>query len=227
MQQQERQPQTRYVSCQHAVAQGDLAGIKDPGVFKGSLNDVEETGVPQELHSVILWILKEVYTARMHALHRSASFVSQQVMQTSRSVFAAHSSSVPIWSITKEANALMVLYAVEALGDLGIVVHIYFQSQISRCIYFPINCRNPLNVQHVTVLRSSVTKPETSGSPLKVWTWRSIQRVKQYVTQIAEGGQQILDNRAYRTEAQHPDIHLPSLSMARLLCVNCVSQWSH
>ena len=77
---------------------------------------------------MILWILKEVYTvkpeARMHALHQSASFVPQQVMQTHRSVFVAHSSTVPIHSTKKEANAMLVLHAVVALGDLCIVVHI-------------------------------------------------------------------------------------------------------
>ena len=59
---------------------------KDPWVFKGSPDDVGEAGVPQELHNMILWMPKGVHTvkteARIHALHRSAPFVSQQIMQT-------------------------------------------------------------------------------------------------------------------------------------------------
>ena len=52
-----------------------------------------------------------------------------------------------------------------------------------------------LNVRHVTVLRP-VEKPETSRSPLKVRSWHSIQRVKQCVTQTAEGVQQNMEERA-------------------------------
>ena len=59
---------------------------KDPWVFKGSLDDVGEAVVPHELHSVTLWMPKGVHTvkteARMHALHRSASFISRQIKQT-------------------------------------------------------------------------------------------------------------------------------------------------
>ena len=43
----------------------------EPWVFKGSLDDVGEAVVPQELHNVTLWMLKGVHTAkteaRMHA----------------------------------------------------------------------------------------------------------------------------------------------------------------
>ena len=43
-----------------------------------------------------------------------------------------------------------------------------------------------LNVWHVTVLLP-VEKPDTSRSPLNVWSWHSIQRVIQCVIQTAEG----------------------------------------
>ena len=53
---------------------------------KGSLDDVGEAGVPQVVHDMILWMPRGVHTvqteARMHALHRSASFVSQQITQS-------------------------------------------------------------------------------------------------------------------------------------------------
>ena len=54
--------------------------------FQRSLDDVGEAVVPHELHNVTLWMPKGVHTvkteARMHALHRSASFISRQIMQT-------------------------------------------------------------------------------------------------------------------------------------------------
>jgi len=117
-------------------------------------------------------------------------------------------------------------------------------------------------------------KPEITRSPLKIWSWHSIQRVKQWVTQTAGGSaaehgwtrwelcalrsssaksvvfvvdntdgqvhtlegknvfhatamtvyqiQHTIYDRTYLTEAQHPESHLPSLSMARLLCMNLV-----
>ena len=45
-----------------------------------------EAVVPHELCKVTLWMPKGVHTvkteARMHALHRSASFISRQIIQT-------------------------------------------------------------------------------------------------------------------------------------------------
>ena len=59
---------------------------KDPCDFKRSLDDVGEAGIPQELHNMILWMPKGVYTvkpeARMNAQHRSASFAFQQIVLT-------------------------------------------------------------------------------------------------------------------------------------------------
>jgi len=47
------------------------------------------TGVSQEIHSVTLWILKEVHAiiaeARMHGLHGSAPLESQSIMPTDTS----------------------------------------------------------------------------------------------------------------------------------------------
>ena len=39
-------------------------------------------------------------------------------------------------------------------------------------------------------------KPETSGSPLKVWSWHSTQRVKQCVTRTTEGLQHNIEEHA-------------------------------
>ena len=53
---------------------------KDSWVSRGSLDDIGEAEVPQELHNVILWMLKGVHSvktpARTRALLRSASFIS-------------------------------------------------------------------------------------------------------------------------------------------------------
>ena len=46
------------------------------------------------------------------------------VSLTHKCVFAVHSTGVRIRSTQNEADTLMTLYAVVALGDLGIVVHI-------------------------------------------------------------------------------------------------------
>ena len=54
---------------------------KDPWVFNGTLENSSEGVVPHELHSMILWILKGMYTvkseARMHDLNQSAMVISQ------------------------------------------------------------------------------------------------------------------------------------------------------
>ena len=59
-------------------------------------------------------------------------------------------------------------------------------TQVRICTWFSINCWNSLNAWHVTILWP-VEKPETSGSPLNVWNWHSVQRVKQCVTQTCRG----------------------------------------
>ena len=74
-------------------------------------------------------------------------------------------------------------------ADLQIWSPTIVYAQVSRCTWVSINCRNSLNAWHVTVLRP-VEKPETSGSPLKVLSWHSIQRIKHCVTQTAEEVQQ-------------------------------------
>ncbi len=57
---------------------------QDPWVFNGTLEVV-----PHELHSMILWILKGMYTvkseARTHALNQSATVISQQILQAHKS----------------------------------------------------------------------------------------------------------------------------------------------
>ena len=58
---------------------------KDPWVFNGTLENSSEDVVPHELHSMILWILKGMYTvkaeARAHELNQSATVISQQILQ--------------------------------------------------------------------------------------------------------------------------------------------------
>ena len=59
---------------------------KDSWVFNGMLeNDV----VPHELHCMILWMLKGMYTvkteARTHDLKKSATVISQQILQAHKS----------------------------------------------------------------------------------------------------------------------------------------------
>ena len=70
-----------------------------------------------------------------------------------------------------------------------------------------------LNVWQVTVLRP-VEKPDTSRSPLNVWSWYSIQRVIQCVIQTAEGVQQNMEEHA--GNYAHSGLHRPK-SVAFLL----------
>ena len=62
---------------------------KDPWVFNGSLENSSEDVVPHKLHSMILWILKGMYTvkaeARAHELNQSATVISQQILQAHKS----------------------------------------------------------------------------------------------------------------------------------------------
>ena len=62
---------------------------KDPWVFNGTLENSSEDVVPHELHSMILWILKGMYTvkteARTHDLNQSATVISQQILQAHKS----------------------------------------------------------------------------------------------------------------------------------------------
>ena len=62
---------------------------KDLWVFNGTLENSSEDVVPHELHSMILWILKGMYTvkteARTHDLNQSATVISQQILQAHKS----------------------------------------------------------------------------------------------------------------------------------------------
>uniref|UniRef100_UPI00358F8547 uncharacterized protein n=1 Tax=Myxine glutinosa TaxID=7769 RepID=UPI00358F8547 len=62
---------------------------KDPWVFTGTLENSEHCVVPQELHSMVLWIMKGTTTvkteARAQEFNRSASILSQQIVQAHKS----------------------------------------------------------------------------------------------------------------------------------------------
>jgi hypothetical protein len=62
---------------------------EDNWVFNGTLENSSKDVVPHELHSMILWVLKGMYTvkteARAHDLNQSAMVISQQILQAHKS----------------------------------------------------------------------------------------------------------------------------------------------